>query len=95
MAGLFSFVKYLFQKQMSILKEEIVGDVIKNSIKSSNISNTEYNTTNKTLKVIFNNGICYEYYGVPHQEYTRFRLAESQGSYFSKNIAKNYKYARK
>lgn len=80
---------------MAIVKEEIVGTLIKNNIKSSNLKNTTYDTVNKTLLVTFNNDHVYEYYDVPHSEYTKFRMSESQGQYFSKNIAKKYKYAKK
>ena len=80
---------------MAIVKEEIVGTLIKNIIKSSNLKNTTYDTVNKTLLVTFNNDHVYEYYDVPHSEYTKFRMSESQGQYFSKNIAKKYKYAKK
>jgi hypothetical protein len=80
---------------MAIVKEEIVGTLIKNIIKSSNLKNTTYDTVNKTLLVTFNNDQVYEYYDVPHSEYTKFRMSESQGQYFSKNIAKKYKYAKK
>ncbi len=80
---------------MAIVKEEIVGTLIKNIIKSSNLKNTTYDTVNKTLLVTFNNNQVYEYYDVPHSEYTKFRMSESQGQYFSKNIAKKYKYAKK
>lgn len=80
---------------MAIVKEEIVGTLIKNIIKSSNLKNTTYDTVNKTLLVTFNNDQVYEYYDIPHSEYTKFRMSESQGQYFSKNIAKKYKYAKK
>ena len=52
-------------------------------------------TFSKKLLVEFNNGIKYEYDDVPHKVYTQFRMAESQGKFFSTNIAKNYKYVKK
>jgi hypothetical protein len=42
----------------------------------------------------FSNKTKYEYSEVPHQIYTRFRLAESQGKYFTTDIAKKYKYKK-
>jgi hypothetical protein len=42
----------------------------------------------------FKNGIRYEYEDVPHQKYTEFRTAQSQGTYFNKNISKIYKYKK-
>lgn len=79
---------------MGILKEEIIGTRIINEIQSSNIVRSEYETTTRKMIVEFKNGLKYEYDEVPHTIYTRFRLSESQGKFFSSNIAKNYKYKR-
>jgi len=40
------------------------------------------------------NGSKYEYEDVPHQHYTRFRVSESQGKFFSTEIAKKFKYKK-
>lgn len=80
---------------MSITKEVISGTRIINEIKSSNVKHTEYDLESKKLLIEFNNGIKYEYDDVPHKIYTQFRMAESQGKFFSANIAKNYKYVKK
>jgi hypothetical protein len=79
---------------MAITKEEIKGTKILNEIKSSNIKKTEYDTETSKLIVEFNNGLKYEYEGVPHQAYTSFRKAESQGKYFTTDISKKYKYKK-
>lgn len=79
---------------MSITKEEIIGTKIINEIKSSNIKRAEYDTETKKMIVDFNNNSRYEYENVPHQEYTRFRLSESQGKFFSSEIAKKYKFKK-
>jgi hypothetical protein len=79
---------------MAIIKEEIDGTKIKNQIKSSNIKSTEYDTETKDLVIEFNNGVKYKYDNVPHQVYTKFRLAESQGKFFTTDIAKNYQYKK-
>jgi hypothetical protein len=79
---------------MGIISETISGTKIINKIESSNIVETEYDTSNKKLVVEFKNGTKYEYEDVPHQEYTRFRNAESQGKYFTTEISKNYKYKK-
>ena len=80
---------------MAITKEIISGTKIINEVKSSNVKKTEYDLETKKLLVEFNNGIKYEYDDVPHKIYTQFRLAESQGKFFSTNIAKTYKYVKK
>lgn len=80
---------------MSITKEIISGTKIINEVKSSNVKKTEYDLDSKKLLVEFNNGIKYEYDDVPHKIYTQFRMAESQGKFFSTNIAKSYKYVKK
>ena len=79
---------------MGIIKEEINGTKIKNLIKYSNIKSTEYDTESKDLVVEFNNGAKYNYNNVPHQVYTKFRLAESQGKFFTTDIAKQYSYKK-
>lgn len=79
---------------MAITSEEIRGTKIINLIKSSNIKKTEFDTESKTLVVEFNNGVKYEYEDVSHQIYTKFRISESQGKFFSSEIAKKFKYKK-
>ena len=79
---------------MAIVKETIQGTKIINEIKSSNIRKTEYDTETKKMLVEFNNGFKYEYDEVPHQIYTRFRMSESQGKFFTSDIAKKFKYKK-
>ena len=79
---------------MAITREIIEGTKILNEIKSSNIKKTEYDTETKKLIVEFNNGFKYEYDDVPHQTYTRFRMSESQGKYFTTEISKKFKYKK-
>ena len=79
---------------MAITRETIQGTKIINEIKSSNIKGSTYDTESKKLVVEFNNGFKYEYDDVPHQIYTKFRMAESQGKYFTSDIAKKFKYKK-
>lgn len=79
---------------MGITREEIKGTKIINEIKSSNIKKTEYDTETKKLVVEFNNGFKYEYEDVPHQVYTKFRMSESQGKFFTTDISKTFKYKK-
>ena len=79
---------------MAIIKEEIKGTKIINDIQSSNIKHTEYDTETKKLVVEFNNGFKYEYDDIPHQTYTKFRMSESQGKFFTTEISKAYKYKK-
>lgn len=79
---------------MSINSERIHGKLIINEIKSSNLVRTEYNTQDKTIKATFKGGRHYMYYDVPHNTYTKFRMAESQGKFFSSEIAKNFKFKK-
>lgn len=79
---------------MSIKKEEIKGTKIINEIESSNLVRTEYDTESKTVIAEFKNGSKYEYQDVPHKTYTQFRMSESQGKFFSSNIAKTFKYKK-
>jgi hypothetical protein len=79
---------------MAIKREQIVGTKILNEIESSNITKTEYDTETKELIIEFKNGLKYEYKDVPHQVYTKFRVAPSQGKFFSSDIAKKYSYKK-
>jgi hypothetical protein len=79
---------------MSVKKEKIQGKLIINEYESSNIKNSQYNTETSELIVEFKKGGKYSYTKVPIAIFTKMRIAESQGVYFSKNIAKNYKYKK-
>lgn len=79
---------------MAITRETIEGTKIINEVKSSNLKKTEYDTETKKMIVEFLNGSKYEYEEVPHQHYTRFRVSESQGKFFSTEIAKKFKYKK-
>lgn len=79
---------------MAIIKETIQGTKIINEIQSSNLKKSVYDTETKKLVITFSNGAEYEYEEVPHQIYTRFRMAESQGKYFTTDISKKYKYKK-
>lgn len=79
---------------MAITKEEFVGTKILNEVQSSNIVRTEFDTESKMLVVEFKNGMRYQYEEVPHEVYTRFRMTESQGKFFSSDISKKYKFTK-
>lgn len=79
---------------MGIISENINGKLIEVVIKSSNLAEAVYNTETKNLRVSFNSGSIYEYDDVPWDVFTKFRMADSQGSFFSKNIARSYKYKK-
>ena len=79
---------------MAITSEIISGFTILNEVESSNIVRTEYDTSTKKMIAEFKNGMRYEYDNVPHQKYTEFRSAQSQGNYFNKNISKAHTYKK-
>ena len=79
---------------MAIKKEEIKGTKILNEIESANITRSEYDTESKEMIVEFKNGTRYIYNGVPHNVYTKFRMSESQGKFFTAEISKKFKYAK-
>jgi hypothetical protein len=79
---------------MAITKEQYDGSKIINEISSSNLKKTEYDTETRKLVVEFNNSLKYEYEDVPHNLYTKFRSSESQGKFFSTEIAKKFKYKK-
>ena len=75
---------------MGILNEKINGDEISVNIISTNIKSATYNTTKKELMIEFKNNTKYIYSDVPHEIFVKFRMADSQGKYFSININKKY-----
>jgi hypothetical protein len=79
---------------MAVKKETIDGTKIINEIESTNIVKTEYDTATKKMITEFKNGARYEYEDVPHNVYTKFRMAESQGKYFTTDISKKFKYKK-
>jgi hypothetical protein len=56
---------------------------------SSNIIKSIYLPAKKTLFIIFKKGVVYSYANVDPELYVGFENSDSQGVYFSKNIAKN------
>ena len=79
---------------MAITQEIISGTTILNEVESSNIVRTQYDTLTKKMIAEFKNGARYEYKDVPHQKYTQFRSAQSQGNFFNTNISKVHKYKK-
>lgn len=77
---------------MAIKREIIQGTKILNEIDSTNLVRSEYDTETENLIIEFKNGSKYSYDKVPHKTYTQFRMAESQGKFFTTNIAKTFKY---
>ena len=79
---------------MGIISEQISGHTISVDISSSNLNRASYSTSTKVLTTTFNNGSIYEYYEVPWELFTKFRMSDSQGKFFSTNISRNYKYKK-
>mgnify|MGYP003660669843 CR=1 FL=1 len=79
---------------MAIKKEKIEGKLIINEYDSSNLKASQYNTETSELIVEFKKGGKYSYNKVPISIFTKMRMAESQGSFFSKNISKSYSYKK-
>lgn len=79
---------------MAIKSEKIDGTKILNEVDSSNLVRTEYDTETNKMIAEFKNGTKYEYSDVPHKIYTQFRIAESQGKFFSSTIARTFKYKK-
>ena len=79
---------------MALKSEKISGKLIINEYASTNLKSSQYNTETKELIIEFKKGGKYSYDKVPISIFTKMRMAESQGSYFSKNISRNYKYKK-
>jgi hypothetical protein len=77
---------------MAIKTERILGKKIICEIDSTTLIEAEYDTSNGKLLVTFKGDVKYEYEDVPHSVFTKFRMAESQGSFFNKEVAKKFTY---
>jgi len=63
-------------------------------VQSSNLAAIGYNPDTAILEVEFLNGSIYEYKNVPQGVYDEFISASSHGSYFNREISKNYPYEK-
>ena len=79
---------------MGIISEKIEKNIITVDIKSTNLKKGVYDTESKVLTIIFNNGSIYEYYNFPWEIFTKFRMTDSQGKFFSTNINGKYDYKK-
>ena len=79
---------------MGIISEKIDGKNILVEINSSNLKSAGFNTETETLTITFNNGSIYEYYEFPWDKFTKFRMSESQGKFFTTDISKKYQYKK-
>jgi hypothetical protein len=79
---------------MSIISEQINGKMITVEINSSNIKSASFNTEDETLRITFKTGAIYDYEKVPWVIFTKFRMSESQGKFFTTNINGKYKHTK-
>ena len=79
------------RKQAGWLRKNSKINVV---LDSSNLKEATYHTDSKTLLVEFKNGVEYEYSDVPWEIFTKFRMADSQGSFFNKNIGRVFEYKK-
>lgn len=61
---------------------------------SSNLNSAEYDDLTNTLRIRFNAGGIYEYYGVPQVVVNELRQAASAGSYFHEFIREKFSFKR-
>lgn len=64
-------------------------------VSSSNLSAVGYDAPTQTLRVAFNNGSLYGYFGVPTSIHAGLMKAGSHGSYFDTYIKKGSYSARR
>jgi hypothetical protein len=73
-----------------ILKKQEKNGIIKAIYASSTICASTFNTENRDLTVIFNNGGQYKYSSIQLTDYTRFETSDSNGTTFNTYIKKKY-----
>lgn len=65
-----------------------------NGVESSMIAAAGYEPGTKTLVVLFNSGVAYEYHDVPQKLYNQLMAAESKGHFMKDNVIGRFPYAR-
>ena len=65
-----------------------------NPVKSSQITGEFYDKKKQTLFLRFRNKSIYFYLDVTSEEYDAFKAADSQGSYFYKNIKQSKSFKK-
>lgn len=63
-------------------------------VNSSNILEIGYSIVDKILEVKFIKGTIYQYYEVLPKTFCNLIFAESIGSYFMKNIVRNFRHEK-
>jgi hypothetical protein len=63
-------------------------------VTSSNLRTVGYDPTTRTLEIEFQDGVIYQYDGVPPDVHAGLMQAPSHGSYFHRNIRDRYPYRR-
>jgi hypothetical protein len=74
--------------------KEYKGTQIIAEYDSTNIQGATYDINSKKLQIKFGSGALYEYDEVPHEIFSAFDNAESQGKYFNQNISKKFNYKK-
>lgn len=59
-------------------------------VESSMIEAIGHNQETKILRVLFKNGVMYDYAGVSEEKYNEFKNSKSIGKEFHSNIKKKY-----
>jgi lysyl-tRNA synthetase class 2 len=62
--------------------------------RSSFIEQIDYDEETQNLDLLFKKGKRYRYKGVTKNKFTRFKHAESKGSYYAKSIKGKYEMRR-
>ena len=73
---------------MAILKRNSQEKIIECLYDSTNVLASKYDKESKELFVTFNRGAQYRYENVSLKDYTRFEMADSQGSVLNSHIKK-------
>lgn len=74
-----------------ILRKQEKDNIIRAMYASSTVCGSIFDKSTRDLTIIFNNGSQYKYPNVDLTDYTRFELAESNGSVFTSHIRTKYK----
>jgi len=91
----------IFKNQEELLefldkKYELKGEqeMQRKTVKSDSIKSIGYNISDHVLEVEFTRGAIYQYFDISADKVLSLTSAKSIGSFFSKNIAKSYRYLK-
>lgn len=68
--------------------------MIREYVTSSNLRSIGYDGNSSTLEVEFNSGAIWQYFDFPESKWHEFKMADSFGKYFNREIRGHYRESK-